>query len=291
LAYDDVNTAYPIVDTVEYDGSQVDANSGYDYHNYSDAPSKDYYFGYKKFNIQLTDQKGIDADTKIASIECRFDSQYGERATNPGISHQYTSFPAGALVTSVDNGVATIEFKSDFYDNALVILTDNNGLKHYFEITRSGIIITGARTGGDSKNAIPLRHGHIDVTDDNDASISMMKADGSAYEYGIYATYYYPDKNQSSADVDLYVTITYQDGRIESALLTSDIFTKAYTDEYETNFTASSDYFIYMDTAQEGIAPAKVEAIAVPKSDSNGKIKGAKFGSNHGVVKTIEIDY
>ena len=49
-----------------------------------------------------------------------------------------------------------------------------------------------------------------------------------------------------------------------------------------------SDYVLFVGSSDNQNYPVKVEAIAVPNADANGRFVGAKLGAGKGVTQTFD---
>ena len=231
----------------------------------------DLYFGYDTAEINpITDVTGLDVQG-IESVKVSGD------------------IPSNAVEVSKkddDSGNYEINFKSNYYDTVPIeiVYEKNSGgtITKKTTINRVGIVIEGGRTAGGQNYSI--HHGHDEGGAINSDGTISDSWDNEPYGSAVAATYYYPATNSpSEANVSLYVTITYTDGTVEQKIVETTKFTPATNES-----TAMSDYVLFVGSSDNQNYPVKVEAIAVPNADANGRFVGAKLGAGKGVTQTFD---
>lgn len=232
----------------------------------------DLYFGYDTAEINpITEVTGLDVKG-IESVNVSGD------------------IPSNAVEVSEkdENGNYKITFKSNYYDTVPIeiVYEKNNGgtITKKTTINRVGIVIEGGRTAGGQNYSI--HHGHDGGGAINSDGTITNDWNGNKYGSAVAATYYYPESsNPSEANVSLYVTITYTNGTVEQKIVETTKFTKA-----ENGNTAMSDYVLFVGSSDNQIYPVKVEAIAVPNVNAEGRFVGAKLGAGKGVTQEFVWD-
>lgn len=237
-----------------------------------DNANVDLYFGYDTAKINpttTTDVTGLDVKG-IESVKVSGD------------------IPSNAVEVSEKDasGNYKITFKSNYYDTVPIeiVYEKNSGgtITKKTTINRVGIVIEGGRTAGGQNYSI--HHGHDEGGAINSDGTISDSWDNEPYGSAVAATYYYPATNSpSEANVSLYVTITYTDGTVEQKIVETTKFTPATNES-----TAMSDYVLFVGSSDNQNYPVKVEAIAVPNADANGRFVGAKLGAGKGVTQTFD---
>lgn len=185
-------------------------------------------------------------------------------ATIDGIS---CDLPNGAVTIT---GTDTVTFNSGYYDSVpLTITYTENGQQKtgYVVIKRVGIDIQEYSNGQTNTN-----HGTqpgILITWGNDDCV-------------IYATYYWPAAKSQNDNIDLYCTMTYANGSLETKVLETSTLTAA-----KDGFTDKDDFLVYKGSKAN--KPVKVSIIAV-KAGAFGATEfgGATLGSGAGVTWTAQ---
>lgn len=266
----------PLAWSVESSLSIADTSSGA-----KDAET-DIYFGFNTVEISPITGK-VSEEGKVSGL----------RVTGIDSVKVLDGIPENALKIEMteNNDTYKIHFLSDYYDTVRIQvnykLDGDNTASGIMKLNRVGIMIQGGMTAGDSHN-IQIMHGHDsgrvldkEVYEDYKEKNAI---DNGEYKFAFYATYYYPTNSQAEdADVSLFVTYTYEGGRVERKLLETSYFTPATEDN-----VAMSDYILYMGDGTTN-APIKVETIAVPNANADGTISGAKLGAGKGVEKIFDF--
>lgn len=178
-----------------------------------------------------------------------------------------SNLPDGAVTIT---GTDTVTFNSGYYDSVpLTITYTENGQQKtgYVVIKRVGIDIQEYSNGQTNTN-----HGTqpgIPITWGNDDCV-------------IYATYYWPAAKSQNDNIDLYCTMTYANGSVETKVLETSTLTAA-----KDGFTDKDDFLVYKGSKAN--KPVKVSIIAVNAGAFGAtEFGGATLGSGAGVTWTAQ---